>query len=105
MNEFEDTINVRDYFNSMHRVNNLDMANMQKTARSGEEQIAMINKIKDTKAFKKSPKKFQYFCQLRLENPTLSLSSLKEKYYNKYKIKVTRTGLNHYVIKLKEMAK
>ena len=86
-------------------MNNLDIANMEKTAKSGTQQVEMINKIIHTKAYKKAPKKFKYFCELRLQYPTLSLSGLQEKYYNKYKIKVTRTGLNHYVIKLKEMAK
>ncbi|MCF0227237.1 MAG: DNA-binding protein WhiA [Malacoplasma sp.] len=105
MFELEDKIATRDYNNNLHRMNNLDMANMEKTARSGTEQIAMIKKVIKTDKFKKTPLKFQYFCQLRLKFPTLSLSGLQEKYYNIYKIKVTRTGLNHYVIKLKEMTK
>ena len=105
MFELEETIAVRDYNNNLHRMNNLDIANMEKTAKSGTEQVEMINKIIHSKKYKKAPKKFKYFCELRLQYPTLSLSGLQEKYYNKYKIKVTRTGLNHYVIKLKEMTK
>ena len=105
MFELEDTIAARDYNNNLHRLNNLDIANMEKTAKSGTEQVEMINKIIKTKEYQQASKKFKYFCELRLEYPTLSLSGLQEKYYNKYKIKVTRTGLNHYVIKLKEMTK
>ena len=105
MFELEETIAVRDYNNNIHRMNNLDIANMEKTAKSGMEQVEMINKIIDTQQYATSSEKFKNFCQLRLENPTLSLSGLQEKYYNKYKIKVTRTGLNHYVIKLKELSK
>ncbi len=40
---------------------------------------------------------------LRLENPTLSLSELEEAYLEKYNKKISRSGLNHRFIKIREI--
>lgn len=104
MHQLEDTIIARDLSNQLHRINNLDIANMGKTVKAGDKQINVINTIKDTDIFKNvKSKKFKIFCQLRLDNPSSSLNELSRLFMKKYKIKVTRTGLNHYVIKLKEL--
>lgn len=104
MYKLEDTIIARDLSNQIHRINNLDIANMDKTVKAGDEQLKMINTIKLTPEFiHEKSEKFKLFCELRLDNPSSSLNELSKLFLKKYKIKVTRTGLNHYVIKLKEL--
>jgi DNA-binding protein WhiA len=48
MQELEDKIILRDYYNSIHRLNNLDVANLKKTTTAANTQIQMINAIKTT---------------------------------------------------------
>jgi DNA-binding protein WhiA len=63
----------------------------------------MINVIRKTKSFKEQPDKFRFYCSLRLQNPEAPLSEMVKIFENKYQIKITRTGINHYVLKIKKL--
>lgn len=103
MQKLEDVIISRDFNNQIHRLNNLDISNMTKTVNSANEQVKMINAIKNSKEYNEQKNKFKFFCELRLTNPTSSLQELSELYFEKYNIKISRTGINHHIIKLKQI--
>lgn len=103
MQKLEDVIISRDFNNQIHRLNNLDISNMTKTVNSANEQVKMINAIKNSKEYNEQKNKFKFFCELRLTNPTSSLQELSELYFKKYNIKISRTGINHHIIKLKQI--
>jgi DNA-binding protein WhiA len=103
MYELEDKVIARDYYTNIQRLNNLDMANLHKSSLAGFVQIKMIKQIRHTKEFQSQPDKFKFYCSIRLQNPHSSLSEIVSIFKNKYKIQITRTGINHYVLKIKEL--
>ncbi|MDR0985647.1 MAG: DNA-binding protein WhiA [Mycoplasmataceae bacterium] len=105
MQHLEDKIIARDYYTNLRRMNNLDVANLNKTVSAGQTQIQMINKIRKSNEFKNQPDKFKFYCSIRLQNPEASLKEIVSIFNNKYRISITRTGINHYVIKIKELFK
>lgn len=103
MNYFEDNMISRDLSNQLHRLNNLDISNLAKSVESGNEQIEMISKlIKHNVLETIKSKRFKLFCQLRMEFPAKSLKELADE-FAKHNIKITRGGINHLVIKLREL--
>jgi hypothetical protein len=102
MSTLEDTIISRDFNNQVHRLNNLDFSNISKSADASDKQIEMIKKIIPTKFYKEEKEKFKNYCQLRLENPTASITELSTLFQEKFNTKITRSGINHYIIKLRK---
>ena len=105
MSLLEDTIISRDFNNQLHRLNNLDISNISKSAKASDIQTTMIKAIMNTQLYKDQKDKFKKYCQLRLDYSTASISELANLYQQKYKIKITRSGINHFVIKLKNIYK
>ncbi len=97
---FEDHKIQKDFNMQITRLNNLDISNINKTSIVGVKQVNQINKIKQTKLYREQPEKFKKFCQLRLQQPNSSLSELVKLMKQKYNIKITKAGLNHFSIKL-----
>lgn len=105
MSLLEDTIISRDFNNQLHRLNNLDISNISKSAKASDVQTTMIKALMNTQLYKDQKDKFKKYCQLRLDYPTASISELANLYHQTYKIKITRSGINHFVIKLKGLYK
>jgi DNA-binding protein WhiA len=103
MYELEDKIIARDYYANIQRLNNLDVANLHKSSHAGIQQIKMIKLIRDSNEFKNQSDKFKFYCSIRLQNPYASLSEMVKIFQDRYKIRITRTGINHYVMKIKEL--
>lgn len=104
--EFEDKRIYRDYSNQVQRLNNLDISNLKKSVESGNEQISIIKKIKeDGKLYIDLSEKEKIYCEIRLKNPSASLSEIMDIFIEKYNIKISRTGINHYVRKIKKLGK
>lgn len=101
MSTLEDTIISRDFNNQVHRLNNLDFSNISKSTNASDKQIEMIKKILPTKYYKEEKDKFKNYCQLRLENPTASIAELTILFQQRFNTKITRSGINHYIIKLR----
>ena len=92
----------RDYSNQLQRLNNLDISNLKKTIDASNEQIKWIHTIKNDKLiFDSLSQKEKLFCEIRINNPELSLNDVVYLFENKYKIKTTRAGINHCVRKIK----
>ena len=101
--EFEDIRIERDFNVQITRFNNLDISNLNKSTQSGVKQVEQINEMKAKQIYEKQSDKFKKFCELRLKNPTASLKEISVLFKEKYKINITRTGLNHFVIKLNDL--
>lgn len=100
MLEFEDQKISRDMFVQIHRLNNLDISNIKKSTKAGNEQVKRIKEIQNTSFYLNQNNKFKIFCEIRLKNPNASLSDIAQIFWNEYQIKITRTSVNHYVNKL-----
>lgn len=105
MLEFEDTKITKDANMSLTRWNNLDISNINKSTVTGVKQVNKIKALKQLPIWKKQTKKFKAFCELRLKNPSASLSELVQLMQTEYKIKTTKPGLNHLVRKLNSLIK
>lgn len=100
MLEFEDRKISKDFNMQITRLNNLDVSNINKSSIVGVKQVKQIKLIQKSKIYNKQPDKFKKFCQLRLQNEGSSLSELVALMKEKYNIKITRAGLNHFGRKL-----
>jgi DNA-binding protein WhiA len=105
MQELEDKIIQRDYYSAIHRLNNLDIANLKKITTASNQQIKMIKAIKSTKLYQQQDKKFKYYCNMRLIYPEASLLEIVKLFKRLHNINITRTGINHYVLKIKKIYK
>lgn len=103
MFEFEEKRIYRDYSNQLSRLNNLDLSNIKKTALASYQQVIYINYLKENGLMSKLSDKERKFCTLRLENQEASLNDLVSLFYDEYKIRVSRTGINHFVRKIKKI--
>lgn len=103
--EFEEKRIFRDFNNQVQRLNNLDMSNLRKSAESGNYQVNMIKRIKNSNLYLELSEKEKIYCQIRLENPSASLSEIMTIFKEQYDIEISRTGLNHYVRKIKRLDK
>jgi len=100
--QFEDVRIKRDFNNSINRVINCEIANQQKTIEASEEQIKDIEFILSRLSKNFIDDKMQETIDLRLKYPDASLRELTERYEEMYGKKITRSGLNHRIKKIRE---
>ena len=87
--------------NNANRKANSEVANIKKTVTAAMEQIAAIEKIRDTIGLESLNDDLRQLAQLRLDNPDLSLRSLGEM----LSPPISRSGVNHRMKKLLELGK
>lgn len=94
--EFEDQRALRDFMNSKNRVENFDMANMEKASIVGKRQAKEIKYIDDVLGIHTfhNPKK-ESLCYLRLENKEATLGELAALLSEEHGIVVTKSNVNH----------
>ncbi|ADG40669.1 MULTISPECIES: DNA-binding protein WhiA [Leuconostoc] len=99
MLRFEDIRMMRDMRNSVNRMTNAEMANIQKTADAANKQVQQIlfiaNEIGDLDLL---PSKIRDIAKARLEFPDDSLTELGTR------LDISKSGANHRMRKLKELA-
>ncbi len=100
--KFEDERIKRDYNNHLNRYSNLDTYNLQKIAESNVAFEEMYAAIKKNNLLNFFNQKEQTFFNLKLKNQYISLQELTDLYNKKFQQKITKSGLNHYLIKLKK---
>ncbi len=101
--KFEDERIIRDYKNHINRYSNLDTYNLQKMADAHVEFEAMISLIKAKDLMTIFNVKERNLFQLKLDNPYIGLQELTHLYNQKYNMTTTKSGLNHYLMKLKKI--
>ncbi len=101
--KFEDFRIKKDFSNSLQRLNNLEVSNINKTIVASLQQQQWIEKIKKTKYFNELTKNEKIFCKIRLEHSEYSLSTISKIMKNDYHINVSRSAINHYIRKIEEI--
>ena len=102
---FEDARIERDFKNQLNRYSNLDTYNQKKLAQSNDAFVKKYQKIKDLKLLKYFRQEEIDFFEIKLKNPYSSLSELVNLYKKNTGVIKTKSGLNHYLIKLRKVFK
>jgi DNA-binding protein WhiA len=90
----------RDVRNNANRAVNCSVANIEKTVAAAAEQISAIKKIQEKQGLQMLDEKLRELAEIRLNNPEASLNDLKDM----LKDKVTKSGINHRMRKLMQIA-
>ena len=104
MNEFENIVIKRGLAADVNRLLNIDVANQQKTNNAAKEQMKYIKYIEMNFQLDKLDPKLLMVMKVRKENPEASLNELVEIINEVYEENITKSGLNHRLRKLKELA-
>lgn len=105
MYKFEDLRIQKDFTNSLQRLTNLEVSNINKTIIASQNQQIWIRKLISDSIFDSLDNKTKIFCKVRLKNPTSSLSSISEIIKKEYNIEISRTSINHLIRKIEKKYK
>jgi DNA-binding protein WhiA len=100
---FEDIRIYRDHKNMVNRLNNCEIANQEKTLRTGMKQVEYINYIKENNAFKFLEENTKLIAESRLKHPEHSYLELQKVLEKEYDYKIGKSGINHHFIKIKKL--
>lgn len=101
---FEDERIIRDAKNSLSRIDNCEIANVEKIIRAGQKQINKIETIKRSGKYDKLPEKLRNVAELRLDNSEASLLELCDLYQKKYGDVISKSGMKHRLNKIESYA-
>ncbi len=90
----------RDIRNEENRATNCVAKNIQKAVDAASAQVAVIRRLKESRAWDKLPEQLRRTAELRLEYEDATLSELAS-YHNP---PITKSGLNHRLKKLSELS-
>lgn len=90
----------RDHRNRANRITNCETANIDKTVEANRRVLQAIGRLERAGTLPLLPETLQQTARLRSENPDLSLTELRELFEEP----VSKSGLNHRLRKLCEMA-
>ncbi|MCI5746127.1 MAG: DNA-binding protein WhiA [Erysipelotrichaceae bacterium] len=102
--DFEDYRISRDFYNSDNRIANCDIANAIRTNMAANQQINDIKLLQKYVDLRTLDDDLRILANLRLSNPEDSLRELAEKYNEITKKSITKSGINHLFIKLKNIS-
>ncbi len=101
--EFEDARIERDFRNNLNRYSNLDIYNQEKLSIASSKHLEYYEYVIKNNLQDKFKENELIFFEIKKKNPFSSLSEIVE-ILKKRKIIKTRSGLNHWLIKLKKIA-
>ncbi|WP_462399477.1 DNA-binding protein WhiA [Lacticaseibacillus pantheris] len=101
MLKFEDVRIIRDMRNSVNRLVNSETANLNKTIDAAQRQIENINFLEERVGLDNLPPRLRETATLRLAHPDVSLQELGEMAPGGV---ISKSGINHRLRKLNEMA-
>ena len=101
--EFEDTRIYRDHKNMVNRLNNCEIANQEKTIKSGLSQLEDIKYLEDNDLLNLLDEKMQLVINYRKKYPESSYQELSEIISLETDYKVGKSGINHHFIKLRKI--
>ena len=102
---FEDIRIYRDHKNMVNRLNNFEIANQEKTFKTGQMQLADINYLKSEDIFDLLDDKTKIVASARIKYPEVSFQELADIITNEMNYKIGKSGINHHFIKIKELVK
>ena len=95
----------REFKNNLNRQVNSEIANSIKTLDASKQQLAYITYLEYNYPLEKMDPKILLIMKVRKDNPEASFNELLQILDEKYGEKLTKSGLNHRFIKIKNMAK
>jgi len=98
--KFEDVRIMRDMRNSVNRIVNCETANLNKTIGAAVRQIDNIKLIQKELGLENLPERLREVAEVRLMHPDLNLTEVGEM----LKVKVSKSGVNHRLRKIDELA-
>ncbi len=101
--QFEELRIQRDFNNSINRIINCEIANEKKTLDAANEQLLHIGFIKQYMDINTIDPKIKEIMELREENVDASLLELSFAYEQKYGEKISKSGINHRLNKIKTL--
>jgi cell division protein WhiA len=102
--KFEDIRIKRDFNNSINRIMNCEIANEKKIFIAANEQLEDIDVIEKFIPEHHIDEKIKKVMKLRKDNPEVSLRELTDIYEETYGETISKSGLNHRLVKIKQMA-
>lgn len=101
--EFEDTRIYRDHKNMVNRLNNCEIANQEKTIKSGLSQLEDIKYLEENDLLTLIDEKMQIVIEYRKKYPESSYQELADIISLETDYKVGKSGVNHHFIKLRKI--
>lgn len=102
---FEDSRIQRDFMNSLTRLDNCEVANEIKSITAGKRQLKDIESIEKYRSIISLPKSLQHAIIARKALPEASLLELCEYCETKFQEVISKSGMKHRFMKIKELAK
>ena len=100
---FEDIRIYRDHKNMVNRLNNCEIANQEKTIKTGLAHIDYINYLKDNDLIDLLDENQKIVVEMRLKYPEASYQELADIISMETDYKIGKSGINHQFIKIKDM--
>lgn len=104
MFKYEDIRIKRDFNNSINRLINIEVANERKTIMAANRMLKDIELIRENRDFELLDKKLRDTIILREENPDASLNELIIEYHKMTTEPLSKSGMNHRLLKIRELA-
>ena len=100
---YEDIRIYRDHKHMTNRLNNCEQANVDKSLSASNEQLEMINKLKEIMDFDLLDEKIQMICIYKEKYPESSMTELAEIISSETEKPITKSCINHRFRKIKEI--
>ena len=104
MSYYEDVIITKEIKANVKRAINLDIANQDKTNEAAKEQLKYIQYLEFNFPLQRLDSKILMVMKVRKEHPEHSLSQLLDVIHDEFDPNLTKSGLNHRLRKIKELA-
>lgn len=102
---FEDIRIYKDHKNMVNRLNNCEIANQEKTFRTGQMQLENINYLKTHDLFNLLEENTRTVADARVKYPEVSMQELADIVTLENGYKIGKSGVNHHFIKIKTLVK
>lgn len=102
---YEDIRIYRDHKNMVNRLNNCEQANVEKSLKTCNEQIANIEYLKENDLLSLLDEKTGIVIEYRTKYPETTMSELAEIISLETEYKITKSGINHHFRKIKELVR
>ena len=100
---YEDIRIYRDHKNMVNRLNNCEQANVEKSLKTCNEQLANIEYLKNNDLLTLLDEKSQIVIDYRVRYPETTMNELAEIISLETDYKITKSGINHHFRKIKDL--
>lgn len=102
---FEDIRIYRDHKNMVNRLNNCEIANQEKSFKTGQAQLKSIDYLKENDLYDLLEEKTKIVAETREKYPELSLQELADIITLENDYKIGKSGINHHFRKINDLVK